>query len=464
MRADIRQGVDATLLEREQSLHGSINAEAQRLAQLESSPNNGKMIAQSRKRLDDLISRYEDAQTSIRAASPHYASLTQPQPLTLETIRQQVLDDDTLLLEFSLGQEHSYGWAAGTTSLRGFELPSGGEIEKLARDLYHALLARDRHPSETLAQRRIRLARMDSEFEKLAASLSGILFGPAAKDISGKRRLLIVCGGALQYVPFGALPDPLARVPLIANHEIVNLPSASVLAVLRRELAQRSKPASTLAILADPVYDSADPRVALGKVNVDPPEFSRLRFSRQEANEIAALAPRTKSLIALDFDANRALVESGRLAGYGWVHFATHAVIDSDHPELSGIVLSLADRRGRAENGFLRMLDIYNLKLNADLVTLSACRTALGKDIAGEGLVGLTRGFLYAGASRVVATLWSVEDKATAELMRRFYSGIFKDKLSPASALRAAQLAMWHDKQWRSPYYWGAFTLQGEWR
>ena len=110
------------------------------------------------------------------------------------------------------------------------------------------------------------------------------------------------------------------------------------------------------------------------------------------------------------------------------------------------------------------MLDIYNLKLNADLVTLSACRTALGKDIAGEGLVGLTRGFLYAGASRVVATLWSVEDKATAEMMRRFYSGIFKDKLSPASALRAAQLAMWHDKQWRSPYYWGAFTLQGEWR
>ncbi len=127
-------------------------------------------------------------------------------------------------------------------------------------------------------------------------------------------------------------------------------------------------------------------------------------------------------------------------------------------------MLSLVDRRGRSLNGFLRMLDIYNLKLNADLVTLSACRTALGKDIAGEGLVGLTRGFLYAGASRVVATLWSVEDKATAEMMRRFYSGIFKDKLSPPSALRAAQLAMWHDKQWRSPYYWGAFTLQGEWR
>jgi CHAT domain-containing protein/Tfp pilus assembly protein PilF len=458
IRADIRQGVDAALLERERSLHGSINAEAQRLAQLESA-------AHSRKRLDDLISRYEDVQASIRAASPHYAALTQPEPLSLDAIRQQVLDADTLLLEFSLGQEHSYGWVAGTASLRGFQLPPAGDIEKLARRLYDVLLARNRHPdAETLEQRRVRLASMDAEFEKLAGSLSSILLGPAATEIRGNRRLLIVCGGALQYVPFGALPDPLARVPLIANHEVVSLPSASALAVLRHELVQRSKPAGTLAIVADPVYDPADPRVAPLKTNAAPPEFTRLRFSRQEAEEIVALAPGRKNLVALDFDANRSLVQSGRLAGYDYIHFATHAVIDSEHPELSGIVLSLVDRRGRSADGFLRTLDIYNLKLNADLVTLSACRTALGKDIAGEGLVGLTRGFFYAGASRVVATLWSVEDKAAAELMRRFYTGILKDKLSPAAALRAAQLAMWHDKQWRSPYYWGAFTLQGEWR
>jgi len=458
-RADIRQGVDGALLERERSLHGSINAEAQRLAQLESAPH-------SRKRLDDLISRYEDAQASIRAASPHYAALTQPEPLALDAIRKQVLDDDTLLLEFSLGQEHSYGWVAGTASLRGFQLPAAGDIEKLARRLYEVLLARNRHSNaETLEQRRGRVARMDVEFERLAASLSKILLGPAAAEIRGKRRLLIVCGGALQYVPFAALPEPRAGVPLIANHEIVSLPSASVLAVLRAELAGRAKPGGTLAILADPVYEARDPRIAVASSQpAVSTEFTRLRFSRQEADGIAALAPGRKNLEALDFDANRALVQSGRLAGYDYVHFATHAVVDSEHPELSGIVLSLVDRRGHSEDGFLRMLDIYNLKLNAGLVTLSACRTALGKDIAGEGLVGLTRGFLYAGASRVVATLWSVEDKATAELMRRFYSGILQGKLSPAAALRAAQLAMWHDKQWSSPYYWGAFTLQGEWR
>ncbi len=463
--ADIRQGVDAALLERERSLHGSINAEAQRLSQLESSPNNGKTIAQSRRRLDDLISRYEDAQATIRAASPHYAALTQPEPLALDAIQKQVLDADTMLLEFSLGEERSYGWVAGPASVRGFELPARAEIEKIARRLYDVLLARNRHPdAETLPQRRIRLAQMDGEFERLAASLSRILLAPVAKEIPGRRRLLIVCGGALQYVPFGALPEPGFSTPLIANHEIVSLPSASALAVLRRELAQRSKPAGTLAVLADPVYEPVDPRVNAPRVNAAPAEFTRLRFSRQEADQITALAAGRKNLLALDFDASRALVQSGRLAGYGYVHFATHAVIDSEHPELSGIVLSLVDRRGRSEDGFLRMLDIYNLKLNAGLVTLSACRTALGKDIAGEGLVGLTRGFLYAGASRVLATLWSVEDKATSELMRRFYSGILRDKLSPASALRAAQLAMWHDKQWRSPYYWGAFTLQGEGR
>jgi CHAT domain-containing protein/Tfp pilus assembly protein PilF len=461
--ADIRQGVDAALLERERSLHGSINAEAQRLTQLESSPNNGKMIAKSRKRLQEFISRYEDTQTSIRAASPRYAALTQPEPLALDEIQKQVLDDDTLVLEFSLGPEHSYGWVVGSNSVRGFQLPPGAEVEELSRRLYEVLLARSSN-DDTLRERRNRLARNDAEFEKLAGSLSRILLVPAAGDIRGKRRLLIVCNGALQYVPFGALPDPLTSSPLIANHEIVSLPSASVLAVLRRELAQRPKPAGTLAILADPVYDSFDVRVAPSKINVDPPEFTRLQFSRREAEAIAAVAAGGKNLVALDFDANRGLVQSGRLGGYDYIHFATHAVIDSEHPELSGIVLSLVDRRGKAEDGFLRMLDIYNLKLNADLVTLSACRTALGKDIAGEGLVGLTRGFFYAGASRVLATLWSVDDKATSELMRQFYTGIFKQKLSPASALRAAQLSMWHDKQWRSPYYWGAFTLQGEWR
>jgi CHAT domain-containing protein len=124
----------------------------------------------------------------------------------------------------------------------------------------------------------------------------------------------------------------------------------------------------------------------------------------------------------------------------------------------------MMNEQGEPQDGFLRFYDIYNLKLNADLVVLSACQTALGKEVQGEGLIGLTRGFMYAGAPRVVASLWRVDDRATAELMKRFYQGMLKEGLRPAAALRAAQVSMLKEKGWSAPNYWAAFTLQGEWR
>lgn len=152
------------------------------------------------------------------------------------------------------------------------------------------------------------------------------------------------------------------------------------------------------------------------------------------------------------------------MSRYRVLHFATHGLLNSQHPELSGIVLSLVDERGRPQDGFLRLHEIYNLKLGADLVVLSACQTALGKEIKGEGLVGLTRGFMYAGAPRVVSSLWNVDDRATAELMKRFYEAMFIQGMPPAAALRAAQTSLRREKGWAAPYYWAGFTLQGEWR
>jgi CHAT domain-containing protein len=192
--------------------------------------------------------------------------------------------------------------------------------------------------------------------------------------------------------------------------------------------------------------------------------FVRLRFSRQEAEAIAAFAPEKNRLTALDFVASYETAQSADLSQYRIVHFATHGLLNSQRPELSGIVLSLVDERGRAQDGFLRLHEIYNLKLNADLVVLSACQTALGKEVRGEGLMGLTRGFMYAGAPRVVASLWRVDDRATAELMKRFYRGMLKDGLPAAAALRAAQVSMLKEIRWSAPYYWAAFTLQGDWR
>jgi CHAT domain-containing protein len=272
---------------------------------------------------------------------------------------------------------------------------------------------------------------------------------------------------------------------LIANHEIINLPSASVLGVLREETKNRSRATKMVAVFADPVFGSQDPRIASigGKGAVDNSTaeqagdvkrsaeesglngFARLRFSREEAQQIMQLVPRNSSLEALDFAANRTAATSADLKNYRIVHFATHGLINSRHADLSGIVLSLVDREGKPENGFLRLYDIYNMNLSAELVVLSACQTALGKDIKGEGLVGLTRAFMYAQASRIVASLWRTEDRATALLMKRFYEGMLAGNgMSPAAALRKAQLSMWQDKRWRQPRYWAAFTIQGEWK
>ena len=192
--------------------------------------------------------------------------------------------------------------------------------------------------------------------------------------------------------------------------------------------------------------------------------FPRLPFSREEVRSIAALVPEAEMLEAIDFRASRALVMDGTLERYRILHFATHGLLNTAHPELSGLVLSLVDENGRPQDGFLRLQDIYNLRLSADLVVLSACRSALGRRVAGEGLIGLTRGFMHAGAPRVVASLWQVDDSATAELMRRFYVGILEARLRPAAALREAQRSMAAEPRWSSPYYWAGFTLEGEWR
>jgi len=325
-----------------------------------------------------------------------------------------------------------------------------------------------------------------------------MVLGPVAAEL-GTKRLLIVADGALQYIPFGVLPKPFYKgmspqqttgsMPLIVDHEIVSLPSASTLAVMRRELVDRQPAAKAVAVLADPVFSALDARVTLSartntKTNnrraassardferaikdVRGPRarnaIARLPFSREEANAIKAAASAGQVLEAVDFNASRAMAMSEELRQYRIIHFATHGLLNSEHPELSGMVFSLVDANGKPQNGFLRLHEIYNLNLPAELVVLSACQTGLGKDVKGEGLIGLTRGFMYAGAKRVVASLWQVDDSATAELMQRFYAKMFRGGLRPAAALREAQVEMWKQNKWKAPYYWAGFTLQGEW-
>jgi len=295
-----------------------------------------------------------------------------------------------------------------------------------------------------------------------------MLLGPVASGL-GNKRLLIIGDGVLDYIPFAALPISNNQSagkyqPLMVDHEVVSLPSASTLAVLRREMAGRKMAEKSLAVIADPVFDRNDARVTqeVSKSQVNQ-HIQRLPFTRQEAEAILALVPETESKKALDFEANRETVINPELGKYRFVHFATHGILDSQNPELSGLVLSLVDRDGKDIEGFLWAHEVFNLHLPVEMVVLSGCRTGLGKEIRGEGLVGLTRGFMYAGAKRVVVSLWDISDESSAELMTQFYKRMLgNERLGPVAALREAQLVIWKNQRWQAPYYWAAFVIQGE--
>jgi CHAT domain-containing protein/tetratricopeptide (TPR) repeat protein len=496
-RADIRQGVDSSLLERERSLRQRINAKAAAQVSLLNRKHTPAQADAAAKEIASITDEYEELRAQIRARSPRYAALTQPQPLGLAEIQQQVLDPDTLLLEYSLGDNASYLFVVSQTSITSHQLPKRAEIEAATRRVRETLTAPQPRPGETAAERQARIKDARASYWPQAAALSRMLLGPAASQL-GAKRLLIIADGALQYLPFGALPAPEMEKdrdretggqagkgtgkisnPLIVDHEIIHLPSASALAVLRRELAGRQPAAKAVAVLADPVFSADDARVKPGnkaQAGKEAPsdltravsdvggELRRLLMTKDEAENILSVTPRNGGYAALDFRANRATATSDELSNYRIVHFATHGLLNSEHPELSGLVLSLVDEQEQPQDGFLRMHEIFNLRLPAELVVLSACQAGLGKELKGEGLVGLTRGFMYAGAARVVASLWKVNDVATAELMKRFYRLMLQDGMRPAAALREAQIEMWKRPQWQSPFYWGGFILQGEWK
>ena len=494
-RKNIREGVDAALLQREQDLQRRLRETTAQRIQLAEDETATKKVAELEKQLDELATEYQQIQGLIRASSPRYSALVQPVPLSLRQVQQSVLDPETLLLEYSLGEERSYVWAVTHDSFKSFELPARAQIESLSRRAYELLTATNRPLlNETVPQRQARIRNAEDEFTRTSATLSQMILGPVAGELHEKR-IVIVADGALQYLPFPSLPSPSSNPasPLIVKHEIVLLPSASALWLMREELRGRQPAPKAVAILADAVFDKGDARLAAmakgvtrnrGKNSPDlvlpnaqtramrsfnglgtgRGTFGRLPFSRREADAIKALIPEKDVMLALGFRASRATATSPELSQYRYVHFATHGLLNSEQPELSGILLSSYDEFGKRQNGFLQLHDVYNLKLSADLVVLSACETALGKDIRGEGLVGLTRGFMYAGVPRIVASLWNVDDAATAELMGMFYKAMLTEGKRPAEALRIAQVHMSRTTQWSSPYYWAAFTLQGEWR
>jgi CHAT domain-containing protein len=482
-------------------LQRSLNAKVDLRIRTLSGEHTDEQIAKLETEINDLLDKFNEANTQIRDTSPGYGAMTEPPSLFISDIQRRLLDSDTILLEYSLGDRASYLWAVTPGSIEGFQLPSRRTIEELSRRAYDLITSQQPLPDETGEQHQRRAAGLDAEYWRLARQLSRNLLAPAASQISNKR-LLIVAEGALQYIPFSSLPAPdgagdshIPRAkktpqvrPLIVEHEIVILPSISTLEALRRELAERQSGNNTIAIFADPVFTRDDPRVKSQDTRDQPRSVStellagigrafgdvgnkgqvlripRLESTQIESNAIVeAAADGASTIVSRDFDATLARLAGSDTALCRIVHLATHGILNNEHPELSGVILSMIDQQGRVCDGFLALNAVYNLRLKADLVVLSACNTGLGKDIRGEGLVGLTRGFMYAGARRVVATSWQVNDIATSRLMSLFYKGMFKSGLQPTAALRAAQIEMWKTDRWKSPFFWAAFHIQGEW-
>ncbi len=457
--ANINKDFSPALRQQEQTLNQAIDAKEVQLAKLSSQPDNAAQLPTLNQEIAALYVQSDDLKNTIRTTNPAYANLQYPKPITLKQIQQQ-LDPDTLMLQYSLGEKESYLWVIGQNTLKTYILPKRTDIEPTAQAFRKELIAQLPAP-------------------KSATQLTQQILGPAAADL-GKKRLVIIPDGILHTIPFAALNTPNSRNynPLLSQHEITNLPSASTIGILRSTVATKPRGTKQLAILADPIFRKDDDRlagktiqannnldlgeqIARGRVGRDL-DLDRLPFTATEAKGILALVPNQDSTSAFGFDASYDWITDPKISQYRYVHLATHGFFDNDKPALSSIILSSFDAQGNDRRAFLRFPDLFNLNLPTELVVLSACETGLGNNVPGEGLVGMTRGLMYAGALRVAVTLWNVDDQATSDLMQDFYKNLWQTKQSHVASLRAAQLKL-HQKG-KAPYYWAAFTLQGEWR
>ena len=415
--------------------------------------------------LESLAAEYKSILETIKRRHPAFERITRPRSWDLRRIQEEVISDaHTVLLEYFLGSEQSFVWAIARNSIKSYELPSQSLISKAVQEVYDLL--KERPTPETRD-------RLDQATKRLAH----MILDPVAGELN-KHRILVAADGALNYIPFQILPATAGSPePLVASHEIINVPSASILGELRKEASRRGVRAKVLAAFGNPIFaprnEQADQNEQLSSNtrsiefrndNVDPARLGRLFHAGREIENLREVATNEQTFAATERDATRAKLLSMDLSPYSILHFATHGVLDPKQPEKSGLVLSTLDHEGKTVEGFVGLQDVYSLRAPVDLVVLSACETGLGKDIRGEGLVGLTRGFMYAGATSVVASLWKVEDKATAELMKRFYIEMLKNKKTPAEALRAAQNSIRQMPDWSAPHYWAGFTLQGEYQ
>src|SRR5678815_4576441 len=433
--------------------------------------------------LEKLQAEFEEIENQIRTASPRYATLTANKPLTLAEVQQNVLDDQTVLVEYALQNDESYLFAVSKSAVNLVKLPPRAGIEKLAMDLRAQLI-----PSKLQrrivgidvaeANRGLGIATTAPEdvapFVAAANALYKVVLQPA-QGMIGEKRVMVVADGALNYIPFEVLlkthdgGDFSSLGYLVKTNEVIYAPSASVVGAIKQQRTQNASKA--MLIIADPVFNSNDTRAqkrvaapagdaevrglgiqsALTDVSGSAPPapsgpmeglpLARLNGTRTEADQISKLAKPSggQADVWLDLDANEDSLDTRDITKYRVIHVATHGLLKAERTQFTGVVLSLVGNK--TNDGFVRTDEVFNLRLGSPLVMLSACETGLGKEKRGEGVMGLTRAFMYAGAPTVGVSLWSVADKSTADLMTDFYKRLLSSEgTTSSSALRGAQL------------------------
>lgn len=479
------QSVDFQLISQIQKNQQQIGEQLSLLARAQSNANQAENVPSIEKAIADLNKQDESFRAQLRQNNPNIANLASPPTLSL-TEMQAELDDETALVEYSLGEQRSYLWIIGKNSFQSYVLPKRAEIEAQAKNYYESLNQSEDFAGNRPVDKKTIFAKSKLADKKDAAEeskiLSRLLLVEKLTNLSAKR-LVFVADGGLNLIPFASLIYYNANQNkdsfLSEKFDTVQLPSLTTIHILRQTGTKPFAPQS-LAIIADPVFSLNDARLSKNKRLKNKSDsvsteltatlrdfnlttLSRLPFTRTEAEKIAQNSP-NDTVLNFDFKASRERLLNGEFDRFDVLHFATHGFLNSKHPELSGLVLSLVDKKGNSQNGFLRTQDLYLLKIRPQMVVLSACQTGLGKQVENEGLIGLTRGFLANGTPRVIATLWKVDDAATAEFMNRFYRALLKEKQSPSTALRAAQNELRQIPRFSHPRFWAGFVLTGEWR
>jgi CHAT domain-containing protein/tetratricopeptide (TPR) repeat protein len=454
-QVEIGKGIDPLLRKQEKEITRAISRIYTQLV-------NSNPTKEERKRmlaeLDNLENELEEIKRKIIQKSPAYASLKYPEPIILEETQTKLLDEKSVFLEYSLGKENSYLFVVTKNDIKMYALPSQKKIEKKVYN-YLQFISQPSPQKEKI-----------KKGYNAGYQLFKTLILPAFQEINNKEKLYVIPDGILYYLPFETLimKNKGKKVKfLIEKYEIAYAPSTSVLREIISRGREEEKNKRSLIAFGDPVFGKAEITgdktqfiIRRGLYSEAGFKFNRLKFSGIEVNKISALFPKEKKDIFLRERAKEEIVKFRDLRKYKIIHFATHGFIDDIRPSRSAVILTLDN--DPKEDGFLQMREIFNLDLNADLVTLSACQTGLGKLIKGEGIVGLNRAFFYAGASSVLMSLWTVNDHAGAQFMERFYYHL-KNAKPKAKALRKVKLEMIRSKTSLShPYYWAGFILSGE--